>query len=68
MTSRYFAMISQMNKTLPSFILDIGCSECPFLSYLSKRLDYLQFAVGVDKNPVVLNRGHQLLSAPSMRF
>jgi hypothetical protein len=68
MTQRYFATISHMNKTFPSFILDIGCSECSFLSYLSKRPDYLQFAVGVDKNPAVLNRGHQLLSAPSMRF
>jgi hypothetical protein len=65
-SQRYFAAVAKMHTIRPSFVVDIGCSACDFLFYLSLHPNYLQFAVGLDKNLSALTQGHRNLTAPSI--
>jgi hypothetical protein len=63
-SQRYFAALSSLNEARPDFVLDIGCCECGFLFYLSRRPGSLRFGVGLDKDKSALARGHKVLNGP----
>lgn len=67
-TQRYSDALKCITDYSPCFIIDLGCSECDFLYYLSRNPGSLQFAVGVDMNPSVLRKGYQSISRPGICY
>ena len=57
-SQRYRAAANHIQNLGFPFFIDLGCNDCGFLLYMSQDPGKLEYAVGVDINPIVLKKGN----------
>ena len=67
-SQRYFQAFEHIKALNTEFIIDIGCSDCSFLFYLSQNPYNLKFSIGLDKDVGALNKGSRNLSRPQLCY